>query len=63
MAIKSKAKDIGIHHSKDEFIHTLLSMTDIEINDFIKKNGKPVRKPIPVLIKITEDNKHLFKLS
>lgn len=60
MAIKSKSKDIGIPHSRDEFINTLLSMTDIEINEFIKKNGKPVVKPIPAFVKITDGNKHLL---
>lgn len=46
-----KTKDIGIPYSKDEFIKILTSMTDVEINEFIKKNGKP-QKRVPVFIKL-----------
>ena len=49
MATKKVNKDIGIPHSKDEFISTLISMSDIEINEFIKKNGKPPKRISPFI--------------
>ena len=49
MATKKVKKDIGIHYSKDEFISTLISMSDIEINEFIKKNGNPPKRISPFI--------------
>ena len=49
MATKKAKKDIGIPYSKDEFISTLISMSDIEINEFIKKNGKPPKRISPFI--------------
>ena len=39
--------------SKDIFINKLMEMTPSEINEFIKKNGKPP-KPIPIFVKVRQ---------
>ena len=54
LATKKSIKDIGIPHSKDEFINTLMSMSPVEINEFIKKNGKPPKRISP-FIKVIKD--------
>ena len=50
---KSIKKDIGIPHSKDEFINTLMSMSPVEINEFIKRMKPPKR--ISPFIKVIKD--------
>ena len=55
MATKKVNKDIGIPYSKDEFISILTSMSDIEINEFIKKNGKPPKRISPFIKVIQND--------
>lgn len=49
MATKNIKKDIGIPYSKNEFIDILISMSDVEINEFIKKNGKPPKRISPFI--------------
>ena len=39
--------------SKDIFINKLMEMTPSEINEFIKKNGKPL-KIIPVFVEVKQ---------